>query len=48
MEKTPGQAKDSDVVMHRWFCYRIEKLRRKDVHCSSAVIATLLREAAKS
>ena len=31
----------------RWFAKRIEKLRAMGVHCSSSVIATLLRELAK-
>ena len=31
----------------RWFAKRIEKLRAKGMHCSSSVIATLLRELAK-
>jgi hypothetical protein len=32
----------------RWFAKRIEKLRAMGVHCSSSVIATLLRELAKA
>ena len=31
----------------RWFAKQIEKLRAMGVHCSSSVIATLLRELAK-
>lgn len=31
----------------RWFANQIEKLRSMGVHCSSSVIATLLRELAK-
>jgi len=32
----------------RWFAKQIEKLRAMGVHCSSSVIATLLRELAKA
>ena len=34
-------------VAVRWFAKQIDKLRAMGVHCSSSVIATLLRELAK-